>query len=149
MNKNKLLLWKSVPFLLLLLSTGLPMQAENCPGFAKKYKGTYSQSPVTEGGFSVGGHPIFTIKRLTSDQYVRINLRTGEQTLVTKECGNISYSQTANGTTDCGEISVDIVCDGFIRPNMAVQGTCVFSFQHPCDGSTITDAYSFKWRPIK
>ena len=148
MKKNKLLLWKSVPFLLLLLSTGLPMQAENCPGFAKKYKMTVSNSPINPNDIKTTMAGFFTIERLTSNQYVKTILQTGVQTLVTKECRNVSFSDAAEGTTDCGTFSGDIVCDGFIKPSMVVQGTCVLSFQHPC-GGTIADAFSFKWRPIK
>ena len=136
--------------------------ANDCPKYqlAKRYREKQFASPLTTGTFNSAGFLPFKLKRLTSNEYLHIPLPGNNfpSYLVTEDCGKVSFNYSFLGSQTCEdgitykpEFSYE--CDGFLKSNKIVSGTCTFSWIYFCAGdlmdTLIEDVVSFKWQPVR
>ena len=148
--------------ILLTLTEGLifitKASANDCPKYqlAKRYREKFFASPLTSGTVNSFGYLPFKLKRLTSTEYLHTPLPGNNfpSYLVTEDCGKVSFNYSVSGSQTCNdgitykpEFSYD--CDGFLKANKAVSGTCAFSYMDPCRNEFIEDVLSFKWQPVR
>ena len=155
MNKNKLLLWKSVLILLLLLSAMLPVQARNCPKFARNYTWELSYRAGFINGENVSDFYEYDSSPAGKISPTEWNFLVNSPaphcgvcnspfpdifyTVITNACGNLSFQLPfpftialvdSNGrkTGQTVDKVYQLECRGLMKRNKRINATCSGTF---------------------